>query len=397
MLRSLLVVAVASTFIAGCHGAGNPPPDDDAGLTRREVIGKRLFFDTSLSEPAGQSCSTCHDPAHAFSGNNGSAAGVPLGADGRSLGIRNTPSVMYARFSPAFARVDSGEGPAPVGGQFVDGRAASLEEQAAVPLFDADEMNNASPRALVAKVAAARYAGLMRAEWGASVFDDPNTAMTAMQASIAAFERTERFAPFSSKYDHVIAGDARFTADEARGLDVFMDPEKGNCAACHAADPRSSNPKDSLFTDFSYDNLGVPRNPRIPANRDPAFFDLGLCGPKRTAPDGDTSVCGAFKVPTLRNVARRQAYMHNGYFTGLRDVVAFYATRDTDPSRWYADGVPFDDLPPQWRANVNVDEVPYDRKPGESPRLSDADVDAIVAFLYTLDDGYGASLASRAK
>lgn len=393
-----IAAAMLAGALAACGGGEpEPVPADEAGLTRVEVLGKRLFFDASLSVPPGQSCASCHDPALAFSGNNGATAGVAFGADGHSLGLRNTPTAMYARFAPAFGMEDTDEGPIPVGGQFLDGRAASLEAQAAQPFFAPDEMNNPAVAALTAKVAAASYAGLFRDEWGARVFDDPDTALKAIAASIAAFERTERFAPFSSKYDHVAAGRAQFTALERQGLDLFLDPEKGNCAACHVADPTSRNPADSLFTDFTYDNLGVPRNARIPANADAAFFDLGLCGPKRAAPGGDEALCGAFKVPTLRNVGQRVALMHNGYFTRLRDAVAFYATRDTDPARWYPGGVPFDDLPPAYHANVNRSEAPYDRKPGESPRLDDAEIDAIVAFLGTLTDGYGASLAAQAQ
>ncbi len=396
-VRRLGAVALAAVLGACGGGGGEAVPPDEAGLTRLQVLGKRLFFDASLSVPPGQSCASCHDPALAFSGNNGATAGVAVGADGHSLGLRNTPTAMYARFAPTFGMQEGDEGPIPVGGQFLDGRAATLEAQAAQPFFAADEMNNPSVAALTAKVAAASYAGLFRDEWGARVFDDPATALQAIAASIAAFERTERFAPFSSKYDHVVAGRAQFTAQERRGLDLFLDPEKGNCAACHVADPTSRNPADSLFTDFTYDNLGVPRNARIPANADPAFFDLGLCGPKRAAPGGDEALCGAFKVPTLRNVGKRVALMHNGHFTQLRDAVAFYATRDTDPGRWYPGGVPFDDLPPAYRANVNRTEAPYDRNPGEAPRLDDAEIDAIVAFLGTLSDGFGAPLAAAVQ
>lgn len=389
---SLLLVPI----LTACGGGGGQPLDaDEAGLTRREILGKRLFFDTSLSEPPGQGCASCHDPELAFSGNNGSSSGVALGADGRSLGLRNTPSAMYARFAPSFAMVDSEGGRIPIGGQFLDGRAASLEDQAGQPFFSREEMNVPSAAALAEKVSAAGYAMLMREEFGSNVFDDPAAALEAIKAAIAAFERTDRFAPFSSKYDHVVAGRAQFSELEKRGLSLFLDPEKGNCAACHVADPSSRNPADSLFTDFTYDNLGVPRNTRIPANADAAFFDLGLCAPKRTAPEADTALCGAFKVPTLRNVAKRQALMHNGFFTNLRDAVAFYATRDTDPGRWYPKGVPFDDLPPEWRANVNRGEVPYDRGFGDVPRIDDAEIDALVAFLGTLNDGYGASLASE--
>ncbi len=392
----LVVVLLVMALTARDGGDSAAVDADEVNLSRREVLGKRLFFDASLSTPPGQSCASCHDAEKAFSGNNGSSAGVALWADGRSLGLRNTPTAMYARFAPPFAVVDEEDGPTPIGGQFLDGRAASLEDQARQPFFTRDEMNVESPAVLVARVSHAGYADLFLAEWGADIFDNNAAAMEAIKASIGAFERTERFAPFSSKYDHVVSGLARFTDDEKRGLDLFMDPEKGNCAACHVADPASKNLADSLFTDFTYDNLGVPRNRRIPANNDPTFFDLGLCGPKRAPPDGNKALCGAFKVPTLRNVDHRVALMHNGIFTSLRDVVAFYVTRDTDPGRWYPGAIPFDDLPAKYHDNVNRTEVPYDRKPGEAPRLNAAEIDAVVSFLHTLTDCYGESLARYA-
>ncbi len=381
-----LVGALAAP-VAGCEGgvaAGADP--DDAGLSRRELLGKRLFFDASLSEPSGLACGTCHDPRRAFSGNNGSAIGVPFGSRPGVLGLRNTPTAMYASFAPAFELVAGAEGVAPTGGQFLDGRAASLTEQAKRPFLSDLEMNNADAAAVVAKVARSKYAALFEQEWGAGILSRRDEAFDAIAASIAAFESTERFHPFNSRYDRYVRGVAALSAQEARGLALFLDPQKGNCVACHAADPKSHDPRDSLFTDFTYDNLGVPRNAGIPANADPEFFDLGLCGPQRTSPTADSTQCGAFKVPTLRNVARKQAFMHNGYFRSLRDVVAFYAKRDTDPGRWYPGGAKFDDLPPAYRGNVNVAEVPYDRRPGAAPRLTDSEIDDLTAFLRALND-----------
>ena len=192
-------------------------------------------------------------------------------------------------------------------------------------------------------------------------------------------------------------------ADVAAGKAIFSDPAQGNCIGCHVGDPTSREPKDWLFTDFTYDNLGVPRNTEIPDNADPAHFDLGLCAQPGLAAKIPTdiedkeafvaSLCGAFKVPTLRNVGVTAPYMHNGYFKSLRDVVSFYVTRDTDPARWYpcgADGAPakFNDLPVAYHGNVNTSEVPYDRGPGDSPHLDAREIDDVVAFLETLTDGY---------
>ena len=246
MLRPLLPAVVFGCVLGACsQGSAPAAPDEDASLTRLERIGKAAFFDANLSEPQGTSCSSCHDPAQAFSGSNGGRDGAPLGADHRSSGFRNAPSAMYAAFAPAFAFVDDGEGPQPVGGQFLDGRVDSLEAQARRPLFEAAEMNNASDAALAAKVANAAYASLMAEEFGADVFASASRAVDALASAIAAFERTPRFAPFSSKYDAYIQGRATLSAQESQGLALFMDAEKANCVACHVADPKSAKPRDS--------------------------------------------------------------------------------------------------------------------------------------------------------
>jgi cytochrome c peroxidase len=116
-------------------------------------------------------------------------------------------------------------------------------------------------------------------------------------------------------------------------------------------------------------------------------IDQGVCTHPlvRTRADAQ-SLCGAFKVPSLRNVAVRRAFFHNAAMTDLREVIAFYATRDTDPKRWYGTNKPLGGVHPSLRANVNRDEVPYGQKPGEQPRLSEQDIDDLLAFLHTLTD-----------
>ena len=175
-------------------------------------------------------------------------------------------------------------------------------------------------------------------------------------------------------------------AAEQRGWALFKDEEKGNCAACHTAEPGADG-KPPLFTDNSYDNLGVPRHTALRRPQQSVDHDLGLC--KNTSLPKDVPIatlCGAFKVPSLRNVAVRKAFFHNAAITDLREVLAFYATRDTDPNRWYGKGQVFNDLPLKYQSNVNRSEVPYDRKPGEQPRLSEQDIDDVLAFLQTLTD-----------
>lgn len=395
--------AVLLVVLVGCAAsASESSTDGEADLEPVALLGKRLFEDPSLSEPAGQSCASCHDASRAFTGNAGAPIdAVAAGRRAGALGSRNVPTAMYASFSPAFAVVretdESGKiAETPTGGQFWDGRAASLVDQAKGPFLNPREMANPDKAAVVEKVKRAPYAALFREVYGAGALDDVDAAYDKLASALAAFEETDRFAPFSSKFDAFLRGQAVLSEEEAWGFRLFKDPEKGNCIACHVGDEESRAPADWLFTDFTFDALGVPRNAKIPDNADPAHFDLGLCeqpGFAEHAPPGFdvSSTCGAFKVPTLRNIERTAPYMHNGYFTDLRDVVRFYVTRDTSPELWYPrapDGSirKFDDLPEAHRKNVNVDEPPYDRKPGEAPRLDDAEIDAVVAFLKTLTD-----------
>jgi cytochrome c peroxidase len=371
---------VSVLALCGCGEASRsnaPAPSDEAKLTRLELVGKRLFFDATLSNPAGQSCGSCHDPATGFSGNFGSPSGVPLAADGVTLGLRNTPTASYASFTPAFSMSVVALRSVASGGQFLDGRAATLEEQAAIPFFSAGEMNLASPAQLTARLANAAYAPLMLEEFGTDLFTEPARVLRSVTQAIAAFERTADFAPFSSKLDQWLAGSAQFSDLEKQGMAVFSDPLKGNCVACHAFEPQSQIAAKLLFTDFSYRNLGVPRNMRIPANADPAFFDLGLCGPRRERV-ADDSLCGTFKVPTLRNVSRRKSLMHNGVFSNVRDAVAFHATRGASS---------YDDVPAAFQGNVDRTMI----------RLDEGEINAVVAFLLTLEDGFGPSRLPGAR
>ena len=385
----VLSLGCISLFV-GCTGSPDGGSavvvNPDRGLNPSQRLGRQLFHDTNLSEPRGTSCASCHDPERAFGGNHGSTIGVALGSKPGSLGIRNTPSVMYGSFTPAFSLVPDGGGLTPTGGQFLDGRVDSQAEQAKLPLLSAVEMNNPDAASVVAKVAAASYAADFKAAYGDDIFTRTDDAFTAIARSLQDYQGTAEFRPFSSRFDDYLRGKDTFTAQERRGMALFFNPEKGNCVGCHAADQGNSDPTASLFTDFTYDNLGIPRNAAIPANADPAFFDLGLGGPKRLLPNEDPAFNGAFKVPTLRNVAVKEAFMHNGFFTQLDEVVAFYVTRDTTPDRWYPTGAKFNDLPSAFQANVNTSEVPYDRHPGEAPRLNQQEITDLTVFLRTLTD-----------
>ncbi len=405
--RTLLFCVGVTASLSCCAWAQTPPAaafvrsDDEKGLTDTQLLGKRIFEDTNLSEPPGQSCLSCHDPKHAFQSDNGSPVpGIAAGSTPDRLGRRKTPTIMYKTYSPAFGfykDIDDGKETLEAkGGQFWDGRASDLAEQVTFPLLDPVEMNNPSIEAVVDKVKTGPYAALVERVFGADAFSDPKVAMRNLSGTIYAYEATERFAPFSSKFDDYLRGKATLTPIEARGFGLFKDPKKGNCIACHFGKTDSKDPTDWIFTDFTYDALGAPRNPRIPANADPAVVDLGLCkrpGLAAILPKEIKlgALCGAFKVPTLRNAAVAGAYYHNAAFTSLSDAIAFYATRDTDPRRWYpklktGEADKFDDLPSAYKQNVNTEEVPYDRRPGQRPRLSGQDIDALVAFLETLTD-----------
>jgi cytochrome c peroxidase len=412
MRRVLLPFVLVGAAVGACTsgggiqdlGASGPQSADELALSDKELLGKRLFEDVGLSEPRGVACASCHEPSRAFSGSNGSPIpAVARGSTPDKLGTRNAPSIMYMAYSTPFQFVRQTEGEPSkrtwiaVGGQFWDGRARDLAAQAKGPFLNAREMANPSVAALIEKLRAAPYVGLFRRVYGEGALSDPERAYDQMADAIAAFELTPRFAPFRSKFDDYLRGEAELTVEEARGFEIFKDEKRGNCVACHAGDVESRVPSEWLFTDFTYDALGVPRNPQIPDNADASFYDLGLCkqpGIEQRLPPGMdvSSLCGKFKVPSLRNVELTAPYMHNGSIATLRDVIRFYATRDSSPDAWFPpadDGtnVLYDDLPPELRKNVNTSEVPYkDQKLGGAPSLNDQDLSDLVSFLKTLTD-----------
>jgi cytochrome c peroxidase len=355
-------------------------------LTPKQRLGLRLFFDTNLSQPKGQSCATCHDPRVAFTDPDKrfpTSKGVIAGR----FGNRNTPTAMYMAYSPAFGFDKVEE--LFVGGQFVDGRAATLEEQAKQPFLNPVEMHNPNKERVVQKVREAEYAPLFRQVYGTDALWNADAAYERIADAIAAFEETSVFNPFSSKYDAYLAGRTKLTAQELRGLFVYENERKGNCAACHPNRPAQDGTP-PLFTDFTYDNLGVPRNPYNP------FYDL----PAEFNPDGKrfvdkglgkvvhrASENGKVKVTTLRNIALTAPYMHNGYFRSLRAVVDFYNSRDTRPmckDRFTSEEQALRTRcwpEPEVAENVNKDEL-------GNLGLSEREIDDLVAFLLTLTDGW---------
>lgn len=382
-------VACIGLLVACTHdppAAARVEPDDQSRLSPIAALGKRLFEDESLSASGRMSCQTCHRPefAHAAPANDVVSSGGP---DLDRPGLRNAPSIRYAGFAPAFGFADDGT---PTGGLFRDGRAADLAAQARQPFLDRREMANPAVADVIEKLRRSANAAEFSRVFGAEVLADATRAFDSVAAAIAQYElENPDFHRFDSRYDGWLAGSAQLTEQELRGLDLFNDPKKGNCAACHPSE-RGGDGSPPLFTDFTYDNVGLPRNPAIPSNSDPEFHDLGLCGPERSDLELRRDLCGAFKVPSLRNVARTPPYFHNGAFRELREVVDFYARRDVEPQAFYPVGpggaAKFNDLPGDLHGAVNTDEVPYDRKPGDQPALTPAEIDDIVAFLKTLDD-----------
>jgi len=392
-----LVLALAACTAPAWRGSAYAPPAEGAAATpaRLAALGRLMFFDAALSASGRHACASCHDPRFAWGPPN--ALSVQLaGRDGSAPGMRAAPSLRYLQTLPPFSEhhfdndgddsIDAG----PTGGHTWDGRASGTHAQARLPLLSPAEMANASPADVVSRLRRSHYAAAFREAFGARIFDDVPAAFSAALMALEVFQQTPAdFYPYSSPYDEVLRGRAQLTPQQARGLALFNDDAKGNCASCHLSS-RTADGAFPLFTDFGLIAIGVPRHRGLAANLDPTHHDLGLCGPLRTDFRDRAEYCGLFRTPTLRNVALRQAFFHNGVMHTLREVLQFYVRRDTEPERFYPRGPDgrvhkFDDLPPRFHANVNTDP-PFDRQAGGTPALSDDEIDDVIAFLQTLTD-----------
>ena len=363
------------------------------------ALGKQLFSDPALSGSGAMSCASCHDPAHAFGPPNN----LPVqlgGVDLKTPGYRAVPSLTYIQDSPPFTEhyfeseddgdesIDNG----PTGGLTWDGRVDRGSAQASIPLLSPFEMANKDETSVVESAIKAGYGPEIAKFGGKDALKDPHKAFAVLLEAIEDYEQDPAtFYPYTSKYDAYLAGKATLTAQEAHGLDLFNDPAKGDCARCHisAPSPTGAAPQ---FTDRGLIALGLPRNMAIPANADPNWHDLGLCGPFRTDLKDHPEYCGLFRTPSLRNVAVRTTFFHNGLVHTLEDAIRFYVERDTRPEKWYpkkADGTvdKYDDLPAQYHANLETD-TPFGGKPGDEPPLSESEIADVAAFLKTLTDGY---------
>jgi cytochrome c peroxidase len=436
----LLLGAGFGVVFAACGGgksgaapAAQPPAAAvTSTLSLAAQAGQKIFFDQTLSGSGKMSCASCHSPDFAYGPPNSLAVQLG-GADMKAQGARAVPSLRYTQYTPAYADLlDNPDGisvPGPGGGLTWDGRAATLAEQARIPLLAANEMANASPQQVIDKLRLAPYAALFQQAFGKDALAATDAAFANVLAALQAFQLEDpSFHPYSSKFDRYAGNKigGSLTAAETRGLKLFSDPNGANCASCHFQGA-GLNGSSGLFTDFSYEAIGVPRNLAIAANKDPAYFDTGLCKPNRSdhpdKPDGSNPFCGMFKAPSLRNVATRTTFFHNGAIHSLEQAIRFYNTRDTMPQLWYptVGGTPkakpdsdfptyglittqyvggtvqkFDDLPRAYRGNIDT-QLPLDgRAAGSAPPMSETDVADLICFLKTLTDGYQPSSSAPA-
>lgn len=412
---SSVVLGVLALLVPGCDDGSN------AQVGQQEQLGKAIFNDGNLSINRNQSCAACHELAWGTTGadqavNIGGA--VYEGSIRGRFGNRKPPASAYAPLSPVLS-FDPNRGF--VGGSFWDGRATGLRlgnpaaDQAQGPFLNPVEQALPDAACVVYRVARSSYRGLYGEVWGSQIFiiDFPNNTDALCAAgqpvmlgaedrakvtaeydniarAIAAWEGSDEVSAFTSKFDAWRAGTVTLSADEQNGLALFNG--KAGCARCHVSDgPRPA------FTDFTYDNIGVPKNPANPVYAtNPDFIDTGLGGFLMSRPElapNDREIekqIGKQKVPTLRNVDRRptpdgvKAYMHNGVFKTLPEVVHFYNTRDVLPSCEDTDSpmIGVNCWPaPEVAENLNTSEV------GDLG-LSPEEESAIVSFLATLSDGY---------
>jgi cytochrome c peroxidase len=412
-MKKTVVLAVLLIVFAGAASCGRQTGKSAvARLTPMEALGKALFFDENLSEPPGQSCAACHGPEVGMTGPDAKInipGGVYEGAVSGRFGNRKPPSAAYAGASPVLHQSEDGSF---VGGMFWDGRATGanlddpLAEQAMGPFLNPVEQNMPDMKTVVLRVKTSGYARLFEDAWGTGPLEsekDFDVAFERIARSIAAYERSTEVNPYNSRFDdfwrkartagldvEAISEENMKTysglgldESELRGLAVFN--TKGMCSKCHVLS--AENGKPPVFTDYTFDNLGIPRNPDNPFYAMPAEFnpdgerwvDRGLghfleeSDPLR---DSAAANIGKHKVPTLRNVDLRprpdfpKAYMHNGAFKSLKDVVHFYNTRDVAGAGWPE---------PEVKDNLNTTEL-------GNLGLSDSEEDAIVAFMKTLSD-----------
>ncbi len=365
--------------VIACNADEVSSPDASLQYSSVEQLGQDLFFDTNLSKHRTQSCATCHSPLHAFVDprQNDSGRAVSLGDDGQSLRDRNTPTLTYAAFTPVFKLDEEGEY---IGGQFFDGRASDLADQAIQPILSASEMGMPSKESIVERIKEnSDYVAGFQQLFGEGVLENTEDAMHALGESIAAFEKTDEFSPFDSKYDRHLRGEYDMTEEEELGMTLFFSQQFTNCNICHQLKPTPIQ-EGETFANYQYHNIGVPINTTVrKVNGSKSdYIDLGLLENELVE---DEKQKGKFKVLTLRNVAVTGPYMHNGVFEELRTVILFYNQYNSKSKKRQINP----ETSELWRLpevseNISLEDLET------GPALDDRRIDALVAFLKTLTD-----------
>ena len=351
----------------------------DAYQTKLEDLGRALFFDVSLSRDRTQGCGTCHDPSQAFIDwrENGVRRALSMGNDMHSLGDRNAPTLSYAAMIPDFHRNSEGDY---VGGLFWDGREADLEGQAGGPFLNPLEMQMTDKAAVVARLQEhTLFPRAFKSLFGEDVFEDTDMAFRRMTEAIAAFERTDFFSPFDSKYDRYLKGEYEPTVQEELGMTLFFSQQFSNCNQCHQLKTFAES-EGETFSSYKYFNIGTPvnREARQVNGLGMEHIDGGLLENPHV---NDYAEAGKFKTPGLRNVALTAPYMHNGVFQDLKTVVQFYnkynvrgKAADINP----ATGEPWGEA--EVSHNIDLEKLQ------STPALDERRIDALVAFMKMLTD-----------
>lgn len=401
---------LVSLLLPACSGGegGNGTDTTNIFSTKAE-LGEALFSDVNLSRDRTQSCATCHNPGKGFIDDRLDASGlvsaISKGDDGVSFGERNSPTASYAMFSPEFKyakrnRFNSQQNDYEgfIGGQFHDGRAKNLAEQAAKPIVNAVEMNMPDKAAVIERIQDdPKYFASFKTLYGDDIFDDVDKAYDALADSIGLFEQTDAFATFDSDYDKYLAGEMpEYALSKAgAGESLFFSQQFTNCATCHQLKPQSN--KQETFTSYEYHNIGVPKNIAALAlnGKGESFVDNGLFANPDLAKAYEAALVekiaegsktdfasekGKFKVPTLRNVAVTGPYMHNGVFKDLKTVVLFYdhflagSENQTNPETGKSWGLP------EHPSTMSLKELQDGRK------MTSLQVEQMVCFLRSLTD-----------
>ncbi|WP_418180935.1 cytochrome-c peroxidase [Aliarcobacter lanthieri] len=340
----------------------------------QEDLGRTLFFDTNLSKNRTQSCATCHNPEYAFTDDrdNGISKMASLGDDGKSLGDRQAPTAMYAKFSPKF-HFNEKKG-FYTGGQFWDGRETDLEGQAGGPPLNPVEMGMSSKKEVVDRLKEnSLYVDTFKNLFGEEIFSDDEKAYEAMTKAIATYERTDEFSPFDSKYDRYLKGEYDLTPLEDLGKSIFFSNNNNSCSNCHIL--KGEDKEGETFTNYEYHNIGTPINYELRDKNGVITIDNGLLAHPQI---DDINQKGKHKTPTLRNVAVTAPYMHNGVFKDLKTVVEFYDKYNNKDRKINPEtGKEWDE--PEVKDTISLNEL-------KAIKLTDRKVEALVAFMKLLTD-----------